>query len=71
VFNCSFSYLNADSAFDTKGTRKISFDNGAMPNMAENRRGRKKPKRGRKRLFCEKIYKNRDILKSIVNPSDH
>jgi hypothetical protein len=32
---------------------------GVIPNMAENRRGREKPKRGRKRLFCEKIYKNR------------
>ena len=48
----SGSYLDADSAFDTKGARKISFDNGVIPNMAENRRYRKKPKRGRKRLFC-------------------
>jgi len=53
------SYFNADSAFDTKGARKISFNNGVIPNIAENRRGRKKPKRGRKRLFNEKIYKNR------------
>ena len=53
------SYFNADSAFDTRGARKVCFNNGVVPNIAENRRGRKKPKRGRKRLFCEKIYQNR------------
>lgn len=53
------SYFNADSAFDTKSARKVCFNNGVIPNIAENRRGRKKPKRGRKRLFNEKIYKNR------------
>ena len=55
----SGSYFNADSAFDTKGARKVCFNNGVIPNIAENKRGRKKPKRGRKRLFNEKIYKNR------------
>jgi len=55
----SGSYFNADSAFDTKGARKVCFNNGVIPNIAENRRGRKKPKRGRKRLFNEKVYKNR------------
>ncbi|WP_339138603.1 MAG: transposase [Candidatus Electrothrix sp. GW3-4] len=55
----SGSYFNADSAFDTKGARKVCFNNGVIPNIAENKRGRKKPKRGRKRLFDEKIYKNR------------
>ncbi|MGE0086925.1 MAG: IS5 family transposase [Desulfococcaceae bacterium] len=55
----SGSYFNADSAFDTKKARKVCFNNGVIPNISENRRGRKKPKRGRKRLFNEKIYKNR------------
>ncbi len=53
------SYFNADSAFDAKAARKICFNNGLIPNIAENRRGRRKPKRGRKRLFNEKTYKNR------------
>ncbi|GBC61753.1 hypothetical protein DENIS_2715 [Desulfonema ishimotonii] len=41
----SGSYFNADSAFDTRGARKVCFNNGVIPNIAENRRGRKKPKR--------------------------
>ena len=55
----SGSYFNADSAFDTKGVRKVCFNNGVIPNITENKRGRKKVKRGRKRLFNAKIYKNR------------
>lgn len=55
----SGSYFNADSAFDTKGARKVCFNYGVVPNIAENSRGRKKPKKGRKRLFNGKIYKNR------------
>ncbi len=55
----SGSYFNADSAFDTKGARKVCFNYSVIPNIAENRRGRKKPKRGRKRLFNKDVYKNR------------
>ena len=55
----SGSYPDADAAFDTKVARKVCSDNGVIPNIAENRRGRKKPKRGRKRLFDKEIYKNR------------
>ncbi len=53
------AYLNADAAFDTKAARKVCFNNGVIPNMVENKRGRKKPKKGRKRLFDKKVYKNR------------
>lgn len=55
----SGAYFNADSAFDTKAARKVCFNYGLIPNIAENRRGRKKNKRGPKRLFNEEIYKNR------------
>lgn len=55
----SGAYLNGDSAFDTKGARKVCFNNGVIPNIAENKRGRKKPKKGRKRLFNKEVYKNR------------
>lgn len=53
------AYFNADSAFDTKAARKVCFNHGVLPNIAENRRNRKYPKRGRKRLFKPDIYKHR------------
>jgi transposase len=53
------AYFNGDSAFDTKDARKVCFNHGLIPNIAENKRNRKKPKRGRKRLFNEQIYKKR------------
>jgi transposase len=52
-------YFNADSSFDTKEARKVCFNHHLIPNIAENRRNRKSPKRGRKRLFNEEVYKNR------------
>jgi len=55
----SGAHFNADSAFDTKGAREICFNNKIIPNIAENRRNRKSPRRGRPRLFNEKIYRNR------------
>ena len=45
--------------FDVKDARKVCFNHGLVPNIAENKRNRKKPKRGRKRLFSEQIYKKR------------
>ena len=53
------AYFNADSAFDTKSARKVCFNHGLIPNIAENKRNRKYPKRGRKRLFNPDIYKHR------------
>ena len=53
------SYFNADAAFDTKAARKVCFNHKVVPNIVENTRGRKKPKRGRKRLFDRAIYKLR------------
>ena len=53
------AYFNADRAFDTKAARKVCFNHGVIPNMAENTRNRKRPKRGRKRLFDPDIYKRR------------
>ena len=55
------AFFNADSAFDTKAARKICFNHGLIPNIAENKRGRKKPKRGRKRLFNHEVYKHRFV----------
>lgn len=53
------AYFNADKAFDTKEARKVCFNHGLIPNIAENRRNRKRAKRGRKRLFCDEVYKRR------------
>lgn len=53
------AFFNADSAFDTRAARKVCFNHGLIPNVAENRRNRKNPKRGRKRLFNAAIYKQR------------
>ena len=53
------AYFNADSAFDTLEARKVCFNHKLIPNIAENKRGRKKVKRGRKRFFNEEVYKRR------------
>src|ERR1700704_6143873 len=45
------SYLNLDGGFDSKHNRKAIFNAGLIPNIKENPRNRKTPKRGRKRLF--------------------
>ncbi|HIC86186.1 MAG TPA: hypothetical protein EYP06_07835 [Desulfobacterales bacterium] len=53
------AFFNADSAFDTHAARKVCFNHGLIPNIAENRRNRKALKRGRKRLFNAQVYKQR------------
>ena len=53
------AFFNADRAFDTRAARKVCFNHGVVPNIAENKRNRKQPKRGRKRLFNPEIYKHR------------
>lgn len=53
------SYFNADAAFDTKSARWTCFNHKVIPNIAENKRGRKRAKRGRKRLFNAEVYKRR------------
>ena len=53
------AWFNADSAFDTREGRKVCFNHGVVPNIVENTRNRKKPKRGRKRLFNAPVYRQR------------
>lgn len=55
------AFFNADKAFDTKAARKVCFNHGLIPNMVENKRNRKRPKRGRPRLFNEAVYKRRFV----------
>jgi transposase len=51
--------FNADSAFDTKDARKTCFNHNVIPNIAENKRNRKREKPGPKRLFDQEVYKHR------------
>jgi len=57
--NITGAFFNDDSAFDTREARKVCFNYGVIPNIAENKRNRKAPKRGRKRLFNAEVYKRR------------
>jgi hypothetical protein len=50
------AYLNLDGGFDSAYNRKCIFNAGLIPNIKENPRNRKCPKRGRKRLFNAAIH---------------
>jgi hypothetical protein len=54
------AYVNLDGGFDSTHNRKVIFNAGMIPNIKENPRHRKTPKRGRKRLFNEAIHALRD-----------
>src|SRR2546427_7998629 len=54
------AYLNLDGGFDSARNRKAIFNAGMIPNIKENPRNRKAPKRGRKRLFNEAIHALRE-----------
>jgi len=53
------SMLNLDGVFDSKKNRKCIFNRGMVPNIPENKRNRKKTKRGRKRLFNAALHELR------------
>lgn len=55
------SILNADKGFDSKSFRRCCMRRNIQPNIKENVRNRKKPKRGRKRFFNAEIYKRRFV----------
>lgn len=50
------SIFNLDGIFDSKKNRKDIFNRGMIPNIPENKRNRKKTKRGRKHLFNQAIH---------------
>jgi hypothetical protein len=50
------AYINLDGGFDSASHRKAIFNTGFIPNVKENQRNRKRPKRGRKRLFNQAIH---------------
>ena len=53
------SIVSLDGVYDSRASRKAIFNRGMTPNINENRRGRKSPKRGRKQLFDQAIFKER------------
>jgi hypothetical protein len=60
---CGLDYkgalFNADKGFDTQAARKMLWNHGVIPNIAENKRNRKSVKRGRKRHFNRDAHTNR------------
>ena len=50
------AYLNLDGGFDSARNRKCIFNAGLIPNIKENPRNRKTPKRGRNRFFNAAIH---------------
>jgi transposase len=55
------SILNADKGFDSRSLRRACRRRKIEPNIKENTRNRKKPKRGRKRFFNKNVYKRRFV----------
>ncbi len=51
--------FNADKSFDTWAARKMLWNHGVIPNVAENKRNRTSIKRGRKRSFNKDVHKDR------------
>ena len=55
-FLLTFQEVRPISKTRNQLNRKCIFNAGLIPNIKENRRNRKSPKRGRKRLFNEAIH---------------
>ncbi len=56
------SILNLDGIFDSKKNRKSIFNRGMIPNIPENKRNRKRPKPGPKRMFNAAIHTLRLVV---------
>ena len=53
------SIMSLDGVYDCPLNRKAIFNRGMVPNIPENPRGRKTPKRGRKQRFDPAIFEER------------
>ena len=53
------SIMSLDGGYSSNKNRKSIFNLGMKPNIPENQRNRKKPKRGRKQIFDKKIFEER------------
>lgn len=57
--NIKGSIMSLDGVYDSKENRKLIFNSNMKPNIPENKRNRKKTKRGKKRWFDKDIFKER------------
>jgi hypothetical protein len=55
----SQTIVSLDGVYESRSNRKAIFNRGMMPNIPENPRGRKTPKRGRKPIFDPAIFQER------------
>jgi hypothetical protein len=55
----SQTIVSLDGIYDSRSNRKAIFNRGMVPNIPENPRGRKTPKRGRKPVFDPAIFQER------------
>ena len=53
------SIMSLDGAYDSRRNRKLIFNAEMTPNIPENKRNRKKSKRGKKRFFSIAIFQER------------
>lgn len=53
------SVMSLDGVYNCRGNRKTIFNFGMVPNIPENKRNRKKTKRGRKQIFDTKVFAER------------
>jgi transposase len=51
--------VSLDGVYDSRANRKAIFNRNMVPNIPENLRGRKTPKRGRKPIFVPAIFQER------------
>jgi transposase len=57
--NLNQTFVSLDGVYDSQSNRKAIFNRGMVPNIPENPRGRKTPKRGRKRFFDPALFQER------------
>ena len=53
------SVMSLDGVYNSRKNRKAIFNQGMTPNIPENKRNRKLPKRGRKQIYDAKIFAER------------
>jgi len=57
--NLPGTVMSLDSAYDSRENRKMIFNSGMILNIKENKRNRKKVKRGPNRIYDENIFQER------------
>lgn len=55
----SDTIVSLDGVYDSRVNQRAIFNRGMVPNIPENLRGRKTPKRGRKPIFNRALYQER------------